>query len=180
MQSVFLLTLTLIFNLFKDYFKINIYPIILTGLIAFNYDFIKHSDNILSDFPFLFFCFLTFNLMKNRINIINQILLGICLFFSYFIRDLGIFLLPTLFIFHLLHYKNYINNKYIIIFPYFGGENHINILLNDLSFKTVIINSKHYLRTLSRFFTTIHISGLLNSLVILIVIAISIIGAFTN
>lgn len=65
----FILSIPLIYYLFKNDFKMRIYPLILVSIIAFNYKYIDYTDSIISDYPYLFFCILTFYLMKLKNNV---------------------------------------------------------------------------------------------------------------
>ena len=186
----FLLSIPLMFNLFKEHFKDVTVPMALVCLFAFNNHFIDFADNILSDLPFLFFCLLTFYIMTIKNNIMNQILLGACLFFSCFIRDVGIFLIPALLCYQILHSEKYSNNKYHTIIPYsvfffffvlrklsfpIGGENHINFLVSGLYLDLVRSNLKYYISLFSYAFFNygFFIIGL-------VFIVIAIFGAFLN
>lgn len=185
----FLLTIPLIFTEFKNRFNTVIYPIVITCLIAFNYDVIIFIDNVLSDFPFWFFCMLTFYLMRRNNTLLNQILLGLCAFYAYFIRDIGLFLIPTIFVFQFVNSHKYFNNNYLRLIPFAvfclffllnkaifpnGGENHLNMLINGLSLSLIKHNLEYYLNLLAGLFT-IEINRLFFGILI---IAVAIIGVF--
>ncbi|MFK7969165.1 MAG: hypothetical protein AB8F95_02305 [Bacteroidia bacterium] len=164
---LFLLSIPLMLNLFKDRFNTYTLPIILVALIACNSHLIAFSDNILSDFPFFFFCLLAFNLMEAKRNITNQVLLGLCLFYAYFIRDAGLFLLPALAVYQLFYSKKNTANRYLAGIPYLvfgalfvvskfvfpdGGENHMGMLFSKFSTGYLLDSVKLYLTLLSKTF----------------------------
>ena len=162
----FLLTLPLIYNLFKSHFENQFHPILLVCLIAFNYNYIVFSDNILSDFPYFFFCFLGLNLMHAQNTFKNQLVLGTVLFYAYFMRDVGIFLLPTYLTYQLLNGKKYKHGGvFNAILPYVifgllflalkfyfpnGASNHYDILFSNLSLNGVVENLMYYLYYISK------------------------------
>ena len=70
--------------------------LLLVALFAFNPILVKFLDQILSDIPFLFFIFLALlwiSEFKSRQAIWSYLLLGVILFFAFFIRTTGIILL---------------------------------------------------------------------------------------
>lgn len=94
----------------------------LTLLVAFNYHFIRFSDHILSDLPFLFFSLLTYYQIQKQPyqNSLQAFLLGLLIFFTYNIRDIGIVLLPCLFVYQYLAYKQGKKSTFFIaLLPYF-------------------------------------------------------------
>ncbi len=171
--SIFLiLSIPLIYRLFKPYFSNSFYVFFIIAGYAFHNEFITFSDNILSDLPFFFFSILTLLLMKKSSTILNQITLGICICFSYFIRDIGIVLIPTLityqmglFISKKIEIKNriYYTIPYLIFITFFisilfflprGGENHITMLLTFFSIALIKANIIYYLNLVSSYFFT--------------------------
>lgn len=186
----FLLSIPIIYLLFKSYFKSFLYPMILICLVAFNHLFIIHSDTILSDFPYMFLCFLTLYLMTLKNTLINQLLLGLSLFFAYFTRDVGVFLIPTIFVYQIFNLNRYKNNHFLKVIPYLifvafffllrtffpgGNQNHIEILLSKISVSLIKDNLNYYILLFSRifFFKEFKILGYL-------IVIISTIGAFSN
>ena len=99
----FFLTLLMIFLIFKDKLS-SINTILLVLIFAFNPYFFLFKDNILADFPYLFFSLLAvFFIQKFLINnniFINRefsfFLIGMAIFLTYFMRIPGIVLIPIL------------------------------------------------------------------------------------
>jgi len=166
----FLFSLPLIFKLFRKEFQNSFYVFFIIVIIAFNAEFITFCDNILSDFPFLFFSLLSILLMKRENTIFNQLILGMGVYFSYFIRDIGIVLVPTLMLFHFYLFvtqRSAIKNKVYYLIPYFvfglffisaslllpmGGQNHYSMLAEHLSIEQIRENIFYYSELLSIFF----------------------------
>ncbi len=100
--ALFLLTFYLVLN--KKLLSIE--KLLLLAIIAFNPHFLLFHDNILSDFPFLFFSslsiyFIDRTLRKNYLFSspwLNSIFLGSLIFFGAFIRTIGIVLLFSYFV----------------------------------------------------------------------------------
>lgn len=146
----FILSLPLIYFLLKSYFNNSIYSLFIIVMIAFHQYFLSFSDNILSDFPFLFFSVLTIFLFKKSNNFLHQVFLGILIYFTYSIRDIGIVLIPSLIIYQVqeIFCAKVINRKqksfYLIphitfillfitlfvFFPKTGGD-HYDLILNQ-------------------------------------------------
>ena len=95
--SLFLIfSIPLLYFVFLPFVSRRIYLYSLIIIFAFNSEIIAFCDTIQSDLPFLFFTLLSFLLMQKKVNLINQILLGFCIFYSYLTRDIGICLIPAL------------------------------------------------------------------------------------
>jgi hypothetical protein len=166
----FIAAMPIVFKLLKPYFTNSIYPFFIILAFVCHISFISFSDQILSDFPFFFFAFFSLLLMKIRQTFLNQLALGLCIFFTYFVRDIGIVLLPTLFIYQLWQYLSKANqrdNQWFLLMPYAvfftlfalvtitlpkGGDNHIAVLLTQVSFRSIGSNGFYYLRLLSIYF----------------------------
>ena len=72
--------------------------LILVSLFAFNPILTKHLDYIMSDIPFLFSAFLTLLLierLKTKSDIQKHAIIGISIFFAFFLRTTGIILLGS-------------------------------------------------------------------------------------
>lgn len=167
-----ILSIPLIYQLFKEYFLNSFYIFFIIVGIAFHKEFITFSDNILSDIPFFFFSILTLLLMKKSNTILNQIILGVSICFSYFIRDIGIVLIPTLLTYQIqlfLTEKRNIKNKIFYIIPYLifasffvsifvflpkGGENHYTMVLSNFSFALLKESILYYSYLVSGYFFT--------------------------
>ena len=86
--------------------------LVLVSLFAFNPLLLQFLDQILSDIPFLFFSTLALLLLsdRNRDNDIHYTLIGIIIFFAFFIRTTGILLLASFVAFEIFtilgHYAN--------------------------------------------------------------------------
>lgn len=166
--SLFLvLSIPIVYKLLKLYFTNSIYPFFIVLAFVLHISFISFSDQILSDFPFFFFSFLTLWLMKKSNNALNQVMIGCCIFFTYFVRDIGIVLLPTLFVYqiHALGFKNYWQKSNLLsAIPYLifcllfvlvnvvlpkGGENHFELLFSKVSIQSIISNLLYYAHLLA-------------------------------
>ena len=166
----FILSLPLIYQLFKAHFPNKFFVFFIIIFIAFNAIYITFADAVLSDLPFFFFSVLSIYLMGRGNTLFNQALLGICIFFSYFIRDVGIVLLPTLFVFQVqmaLFRRSEVKNWAFWAIPYLvfaigfllnfyllprGGQNHITIFLSNLTPGKIFTNTIVYLKQTDSFF----------------------------
>lgn len=102
-NSFFFAGLIVIFFLFKNKIR---YPLILmiVAIIAFNPFFFLFKDNVLSDIPYFFFALFSIFLIQRFIveeefwinQYFSYCLLGVSIFFSYFIRSQGLVLIPLL------------------------------------------------------------------------------------
>ncbi len=161
----FLMALPLIYILFRPYFDSNVLPLLLAAFVAFNFYFIVFSNSIMSDFPFFFCCLATFNWMASKNNLKNQLLLGVLFFYSYFIRDVGIFLVPTYAIYQWIHWKKYNTSILLTALPYGifillfvtsktflpnGGANHMDMLLSGLQWEGIYANAVYYATLFSK------------------------------
>lgn len=166
----FLGALPLYFYLFKASFEQYFYALCIVIFIAFHIGYIAFCDNVLSDLPFFFFCALTFLQLQRSTTIVNQFLVGVLVFFTYYIRDVGIIFIPTLMVyqFQLLflekrkekNYRYYLVPYFVFVFLYFlndyfmpkGNSNHYDLLWNKLSFEMVIDNLVYYCELFSSVF----------------------------
>jgi hypothetical protein len=141
----------------------------LTLLVAFNYHFIRFSDHILSDLPFLFFSLLTYHQIQKQHykNLLQAFLLGALIFFTYKIRDIGIVLLPCLFVYQYLDYKQGKKPSFFIaLLPYFTfiiagiiswfftpsvPNKHLS-LLAETSFEIILNNVYYYALLIGNYF----------------------------
>lgn len=79
--------------------------LILVSLFAFNPILTKHLDYIMSDIPFLFSVFLALLLIeksKNEILIRKYVIIGLSIFFAFFLRTTGVILLGSFLAFQAL------------------------------------------------------------------------------
>lgn len=95
----FVFSLPIIYIVFRPYFSHPFYSYCIVLAIAFQFDFVSFSDIVYSDYTFLFFSALSLLCFRKENTLLNQLLIGILIFFSYYIRDVGIALLPALFIY---------------------------------------------------------------------------------
>jgi hypothetical protein len=101
----FVLSLWIMFLLFQDRLH-DLENLFLVSIMGFSTWFFEFKENVLSDFPFLFFSLASLLLIKrfiiqNKIWInkfVSYSLIGLLIFISYSIRSVGLVLLPTLFI----------------------------------------------------------------------------------
>ncbi|MBI1316295.1 phospholipid carrier-dependent glycosyltransferase [bacterium] len=70
--------------------------LVAAGFIGLNIHFLTFSNQVLSDFPFLFAVVLSLYLIKTARTPRAHVGLGIALFSAYWIRDAGLLLVPTL------------------------------------------------------------------------------------
>lgn len=163
----FVASLFLLYKLLRPHFRKSVLPLIIIAMIGVSPHFIELTDNVLSEFPFIFFVLLSFQLLQKERTFKNQVLLGLTIFFTYLIRDIGICLLAVLIVDILFNIKTIKKSKYFglipfacfaglflitkIIFPD-GGANHIEMFLGDLSWDRIDSNRKYYTELLSNIF----------------------------
>ncbi len=164
-----LLSIPVISHLFKPFFSNKFYPLFIVLSICLHPAFVTFSDSISSDLPFFFFSLFSLLLMNKPNTIPNQILLGVCIFFSYFIRDIGIVLIPTLLTYQLQQKwrSNEKTNLHFYAIPYLmfailwvtqflllpqGGENHYTMLFTKFSFSQLGSGIEYYLHQASSYF----------------------------
>jgi len=159
----FILSIPVLYQLFRHYFVNSFYAFCITFCIAVNYLFITYANVIGSDLPFFFFSSLSLLLMTKKNTVPNQIILGAVIYFSYFTRDIGIALIPTLVVYQaqqLFTVKADIKNKLFYIIPYLvfiflfglvfillphGGENHFEMFFSTFSFAELYQKIIYYL-----------------------------------
>ncbi len=147
----FLFSLVLVYYLFHSYFVRASQALLIVAAMAFHPEFIGLTDNVLSDFPFLFFSLLSLWLMQKPHSLFQQLALGLSISFSYFIRDIGVALLPTLLVYQLValfHEKKGSSSNALYLIPYLifiaayltisslfpkGGENHYDMLWENFT-----------------------------------------------
>jgi hypothetical protein len=163
----FLASLPLIYLIFKNYFTERKYAFALLVCIALHENFLTFTDNVLSDLPFLFFSLLAIYLMERSKTFLQMTLLGLVIFYAYFVRDIGVFLIPTLFVFQaqkaFQNKKEFREKKLFLLIPYVvflfffglskwilpaGGGNHYAIFYN-MTFTTRLLN--YYAELLSAY-----------------------------
>lgn len=181
----FLLSLIIIFHLFKDNLK-NFECLLLVSTIAFNTWFFNLKENLISDIPFIFFTLFSLFLIKKIIikkdiwlnKYVSFFLIGLCISMSFNIRSIGILLLPTLLFTQYIEERRYSKGIKNIIFDRFNIIPYLvfllfNILMilslprggsgyfDDLSITnttTIIKNIIYYIALPSRFFPFLHLN----------------------
>ncbi len=166
----FLLALPIFYRLFQPYFSHSFYSFCILIAIAFHYEYITFCNNVLSDLPFFFFSGVTFLQMRRENRISNQLLVGVLIFFSYYIRDVGIILLPTLMVYQfqlIFIEKKKEKNQWYYFLPYFifvafyllnyvlfpkGNANHYDLFWSKLSWELILKNAIYYVRLFSSYF----------------------------
>ncbi|HNW98691.1 MAG TPA: phospholipid carrier-dependent glycosyltransferase [Bacteroidales bacterium] len=140
----FIASLPLIYLISKKLLCNEKYALLLIACVALNKFFLVFTDNVLSDFPYLFFSLLAIYLMEKSNTAMKQLLLGVIIFYAYIVRDIGIILLPTLLIFQLqkiIIEKQYQKKQFwLYSLPYFVFAVLFALNLLILPFG----NAKHY------------------------------------
>ena len=161
-------SIPLIFKLTRPFFRSAFYPFVIVTSVVFHASYITFTDSILSDLPFLFFSLLTLFLVVSGDSWRNRLLLGFTMFFSYLIRDVGIVLLASLFVFDLHRWITMEKPKlieklstYVLFMVLFvvgsfirpaGQENHIAALFTEVSWEIVSGNMEYYRVLMTRYF----------------------------
>jgi hypothetical protein len=166
--------------------------LLLVGLVAFNPVLINFQDNILSDIPFLFFstaAILSIDLLvppdrEPQRSFLWTIVLGVTIFWAFFVRSNGLLLLPTLIICHfvalyrihkaggdLKPYWPYVAAPYLtfllllglslLLLP--GGQESYFSHYAQLSSAKVLDNLRYYAGLMAQFYQDLPDSGLLNA-----------------
>jgi len=163
----FVLSLPLFYLLFRHLLLGKWTALVATYMIAINWNYLIITDSILSDLPFFFFSVLALLFFYLQKNYINQLFLGLVIFYAYFIRDNGIFLLPALLCFQAT--DNTIRNRpklflalpYLVfgimlvvlkrLFPYNGGTSNLETLMH-LSPSVILYNLVYYTKYILNYF----------------------------
>jgi hypothetical protein len=183
----FIASLPLIYRIFKNSFNEKKYAFVIVICIALHWYFLTFTDNVLSDLPFFFFSLFSLFLMERSRTVVKQILLGVVIFYAYLIRDIGIVLIPTLFVFQvqqLIREKLSLKKMFLqysipyIIFIFLfilntwllpqGGANHYS-MVSDLSFTSRFF--VYYTELLSSYLFDCIIPGYLWIPILLLIIA---------
>ncbi|MFC1593834.1 hypothetical protein ACFL38_00730 [Candidatus Omnitrophota bacterium] len=106
---MFLLSLIAIFVSFKDELRLR-YRALLIAFIGFNVYFWSFSNNILSDFPFLFFVYVNLFFIQNYYKspgskdpkLIHAFFLGLILYLACGTRSIGITLVPSMMLYEII------------------------------------------------------------------------------
>lgn len=165
----FVASIPLIYRIFQQTNCSDKQALSIALLVAFNYHFIRFSDHILSDLPFLFFSLLSYYQIQKQgyKSTLQAFLLGLLIFFSYNIRDIGIVLLLCLFVHQWQAYQQSKKPSFLILLlPYlsFGFVWTIRWflspsapskqfrLLSETSFEIVLDNLYYYALLLGNYF----------------------------
>jgi hypothetical protein len=166
----FIASIPVLYLLFRRHFSNVFFAFFIGVLISFNPQFVTFSDSIGSDLPFFFFSLLSILLLSEKNSILNQVLLGASICFSYFIRDIGIMLIPMLLVFHAQQlFLKKVDKKRAVLFiiPYcificffilviiclpVGGENHYHMFFSNFLINQVGNKILYYLYFISRCF----------------------------
>ncbi len=161
----FIASLPLIYGLAKKDTPKAFLALVPVAGIAFHPVFLQFSDGVQADFPYLFFSLLALWLMDRANGLKDQVVLGIVIFLSFWIRDVGVLLLPALFTLQVQRYGQHWNkisphrwwllsSPYLVfavlfianslILPY-GGENHMDKIMNGFSSGSMFHNFDYYL-----------------------------------
>ena len=97
----FILCLPLIYFFFRSKLTTSAYALFVVAGVGLHESFLTFTDNVLSGLPFLFFLLLSFYFLERSRNLVGQLAVGALLFFTFSIRDIGIALLPALFVFQI-------------------------------------------------------------------------------
>lgn len=166
------LSIPLLYRLFRPGFTTAPIPLLGLTSVAFYHGLITFGDSILSDLPFLFFSLLSLVLIEKRTSSsLQQVMLGVVIYFTYSIRDVGIFLLPTLAVYqwHQSKFDTKRTNWILVTTPYsvflalfivfklllpLGQENHFAMLGDSMNMDSVRIGFNYYSELLRGFLFT--------------------------
>ena len=165
----FVASIALIYRIFRQLNCSVNQALSVTLLVAFNYHFIRFSDHILSDLPFFFFSLLSYYQIQKQPykSPLQAFLLGVLIFFSYNIRDIGIVLLPCLFVYQWQGYKQGKKVSFLIaLLPYLAFVLLLIIrwyyspsipskqlsLLSETSFEIIFNNVYYYVLLIGNYF----------------------------
>lgn len=166
----FLGSLSFMYFIFIKYLNSKLLSIMAVFLVGFNYQFFGFSDQIMSDFQFLFFCFFALFLMQKDSTVKMTILLSVVSFWAYFTRDAGIVILLVVMFHYFLEFNKTRRYEkaliflsiYIVlfgiamfIFPH-GGENHFDQMFAEFSIKK---NFSHYIEILELHFVNLNFNN---------------------
>jgi hypothetical protein len=157
-----------LFSWLSRKFTTNTWLILIVSILYFLHpSTLTYTDNILSDFPYLFFTLLVLFYYYKPRNTRNSVCLGLALFFSYAIRDFGLVLFLALLLTDLLKNNplkrlnsfSWTVPYLIFIFGYIvlkwlvpkGGENHWTLLIDSFSLSMIFDNYVYYLELMQEF-----------------------------
>ena len=161
----FIPSLPLVYMLAKQGMPRSFLGLLPVAGIAFHPVFLQFSDGVQADFPYLFFSLIALLFLDKARNLLDQALIGVVIFLSFWIRDIGVLLLPTLFALQVQrygrHWKRLSAHQWLsLACPYFvfamlfaanyfglphGGENHLYEIMNRNSWENSFHNFDYYL-----------------------------------
>ncbi len=183
----FLLSLPLCWLLFSNKFQLKYLALFLVLFIGLNPHYFSFADNVLSDFPSLFFTYIALLYIPKTKNFWGHILLGFLLFTNYFIREINITLLPSLLAYQTFLFVKEKKIPIINFIPYFvftlllifseiilpyGSKNHIGIFFN-INVETILHNVFHYIKIFTFYPTGFYIASMPFHYLAVIIIALS-------
>lgn len=159
-----------LFTCFSRKFTTNAWLILIAAALYFLHPFsLSYLDNVLSDFPYLFFTLLALFYYYKPRDTRNSVCLGLTLFFSYAIRDFGLLLFLAFLFAEILKYNPKRGLKllswrgtlpYLIFILGFivlnsllpkGDENHWALLFDGFNFYMILENIVYYLNLMQAF-----------------------------
>lgn len=183
----FLASLPMLYRMFLRSFGEERPALLCTLVIGVSGYYVSQCDSINSDLPFLFFSIWALYLMEGGLGLGRQLVLGMVIFSSYLIRDVGVFLLPALFMRRWVDIGRSMPPRIrlaILSVPFFvfaalwmlkhrlapfGQENNYRFLTDNFSWDLVTYNLYYYKNRLDLFFfgrKTGMLIGLANVLVL--------------
>lgn len=170
MCAIFLIaSIPVMYHIFYKYLNDRRASVFGLLLIYLNIYYIKEADSINSDIPFLFLSILALYAMDKGMTMIRGVLLGLLVFACYITRDIGLFLLPALFVKQIVDhvFSEKQTNIRIQIIPYvvfavmfgvqkslipYGQENHYQMLFENLGPALFLKNIYYYKIQIGRYF----------------------------
>ncbi|TRX57794.1 hypothetical protein FNH22_15415 [Fulvivirga sp. M361] len=160
----FILSVPLFYKLIGQSTENKLLALLVIFGVAFHPVYLQFSDSIFSEFPYLFFSLLSLISITRDNHFRGQVLTGVFIFFSFWIRDVGIFLLPALLTHQLQHqargWKSFTLRQWLFLLcPYIifvvllamnylllpqGGSNNID-MLSTLTWQSIFNNFDYYL-----------------------------------
>jgi 4-amino-4-deoxy-L-arabinose transferase-like glycosyltransferase len=165
---LFFLGSFVLFSNFARQFTTNTWLILIASALYFLHpSSLTYVDNILSDFPYLFFTLLALLFYFKPRNTKNSLYLGLALFFSYTIRDFGLLLFLAFLLTDIIKNNTLKGLKsFSWMLPYLifvlgfiflkgllpdGNKNHWILLIDSLHFFMILENYFYYLQLLQEF-----------------------------
>jgi hypothetical protein len=180
------LSIPLVFKLTRPFFKSSFYPLGIAFSVAFHASYITFTDSVLSDLPFLFFSLLTLCVITSKSGWASRLVLGVLMYFSYLIRDIGIVLLLALLAYDLHQWVRSQESRmlerlstyavFVLLFLVSavtqpaGQENHFAALFTGVSLESVSNNLEYYHGLLSQYFYLDDLPSFLSYLLLVLIL----------